>query len=66
MVVTDTHEKEKQRVGSEKGECAGAAGRHGEGRGGFADAALSAVLLSTALAAASTLRHGSLGTGPKL
>lgn len=38
----------------------------GTGRGGFADAALSAVLLSTALAAASTLRHGSLGTGPKL
>lgn len=32
MVVTDTHEKEKQRVGSEKGERAGAAGRHGEGR----------------------------------
>lgn len=32
MVVTDTHEKEKQKVGSEKGECAGAAGRHGEGR----------------------------------
>lgn len=30
------------------------------------DAALSSVLLSTTLAAASVLRHGSLGTGPKL
>jgi len=32
----------------------------------FADAALSSVLLSTMLAAASALGHGSLGTCPKL
>lgn len=41
------------------------AGR-GSGGKGFADAALSSVLLSTNLAAASALRHGSLGNGPKL
>lgn len=68
VMVEDMPEKKKQRMGSEKGHVLvqqAGTGRRSGGKG-FADAALSSVLLSTTLAAVLVLRQGSLGSGPKL